>query len=408
MAWNEPGNSGGGKNPWGGGGNNSNQGPPDLDQIVKDWQRKLSRIFGGKGGGGGDSMGGGDGGGAVSSTMVTGVLILLAIVWGATGIYIVEPAERGVVTRFGKFTEVTQPGPHWHLPYPVEDVEKVDVDQVRKVEVGFRSTSASTRDTGGVPQESQMLTQDENIVDIRFAVQYRVKEAKDYLYNVKDPDSTLRQATETAIREVIGKSRMDFVLTEGQSTVADGTQTLIQDILDRYQSGLIVTSVNLQSAQPPREVKPAFEDAIKAREDEQRLKNEAQAYANGVVPRARGAAARQMEEANGYKARVIAQAEGEAARFESVLSEYKRAPLVTRQRLYIEAMESVMSNTTKVMVDVKGGGNIMYLPLDRMVGAQQPTQNISVPTLEAPVITDSKTRRDAEERRRDLRSREAR
>ncbi|MDH5547126.1 MAG: FtsH protease activity modulator HflK [Gammaproteobacteria bacterium] len=383
MAWNEPGGSGN-KDPWGNSGGGKNQGPPDLDEVLKKFQNKLGGIFGGKSTGGGDSGSGAPGSGAIGL-----ILVVVVIVWGLSGIYIVEPAERGVVTRFGQYVDTSQPGPHWHIPYPVESVEIVDVDQNRNVEVGYRQSSA--REAASVPQEALMLTQDENIVDIKFAVQYRVKDAKDYLFMVRDPDATLRQATESAIREAVGKSKMDFVLTEGQSDIADRTEQLIQEQLDRYGTGLEVIGVNLQSAQPPQEVRGAFEDAIKAREDQQRLINEAEAYSNDTIPRARGKAARELEQASGYKARIVAQAEGESQRFEQMLTEYKKAPKVTRQRLYLETMESVLSSTTKVMIDVKGGNNLMYLPLDRLMpqGASSPT---AVP-MNLPEITEEGIRR---------------
>jgi membrane protease subunit HflK len=383
MAWNEPGGSGN-KDPWGNNsGGGKNQGPPDLDEVLKKFQNKFGGLFGGKGGGGEGVGGQGPGSGAIGL-----VVVVIIAIWALSGIYIIEPAERGVVTRFGAYAETTQPGPHWHLPYPIETVEVVDVDQIRNVEVGFRQSGG--RDAATVPQESLMLTQDENIVDIKFAVQYRVKEAKDYLFNVRDPDSTLRQATESAIRESVGKSKMDFVLTQGQSEIADSTEQLIQEQLDRYKTGLIVTSVNLQSAQPPREVKGAFEDAIKAREDQQRLINDAEAYANDVIPRARGKAARELEQASGYKERIVAQAEGESSRFDQLLTEYKKAPRVTRERLYIETMESVFSNTSKVMMDVKGGNNLLYLPLDKLMQQQTSTtsqQSVNVPMV-PPVSTE--------------------
>ncbi len=380
MAWNEPGGSGN-KDPWGNR-PDKEQGPPDLDEILKNFQDKLNSLLGGKGRGGGDEPpadGGAGGGGRRGGSMAFGGLAaVLLVVWALSGIYIVDPAERGVVTRFGKYVETTTPGPHWHLPYPIESVEIIDVDQIRNVEIGYRSTTAA-REISSVPQEALMLTQDENIVDIKFAVQYQVKNAKDYLFNVRDPDSTLRQATESAVREAIGKSKMDFVLTQGQSEIADRTEALLQEILDGYESGLLVTSVNVQSAQPPKEVQGAFEDAIKAREDQQRLINDAEAYANDIIPKARGNAARQLEEANGYKARVIAQAEGESSRFSQLLAEYQKAPEVTRQRLYLDAVESILANTSKVMVDVEGGNNLLYLPLDRILS--QPGQSTTMPMM---------------------------
>lgn len=373
MAWNEPGGSGD-KDPWGNR-PGKDQGPPDLDEVLKKFQDKLSGILGGKGGDGGDEGGGNVvGGPGKGGNAFFGVIIgIIVLVWAASGIYIVEPAERGVITRFGAYADTTLPGPHWHMPFPIERVELVDVEEARAVEVGFRESSSARR-VATIPQEALMLTQDENIVDIKFAVQYRVSDAKDYLFQVRDPDSTLRQATESAVREVIGKARMDFVLTEGQSDIADRVKKLLQTILDTYKTGLLVTSVNLQSAQPPAEVKGAFDDAIKSREDQQRLINEAKAYSNDIIPKARGNAARQLEEANGYKARVSAQAEGEASRFEQLLTEYKAAPEVTRKRLYLETVQSVLQNTSKVMVDVDGGNNLLYLPLDRIMSGSSGSQ----------------------------------
>lgn len=359
MAWNEPG--GGSKDPWGAGARKGASGPPDLDDIFRKLQQFLGGLFGGK-------HNGGSGGNAFSSIpIIAGVIF---VIWVVSGIYIVDPAERGVVLRFGQYTETTMPGPHWHIPYPIETVEVVNVAQIRNIEIGFR-TGGSARGASAaprVPVESLMLTQDENIVDIKLAVQYRVKDARDYLFNVIDPDATLAQATESAVRETIGKSSLDFVLTEGRAEIMLRTETLLQGVLDRYRSGLEVTSVNLQDAQPPEEVQSAFEDVIKSREDEQRLRNEAETYANDIIPRARGAAQRQIEESKAHKARVVAQAEGEASRFTQVLAEYRKAPAVTRERLYLDALESVLTSAGKVVVDVKGGSNLLYLPLDRMSG----------------------------------------
>lgn len=357
MAWNEP---GGGKDPWGGRG--GDQGPPDLDEIVRKMQEKMGGLFGGRKGGGA-SRGGGAG------AFTVGVFAAAALViWLLFGFYIVDEGKRGVELRFGQFSQITLPGLHWHAPYPIEQVDLVDVEKRNFVEVGYRSGGGSG--TGGsqsVPKEALMLTQDENIVDVRVAVQYQVKDARSYLFNVRNPDETLKQATESAIREVIGKSKMDFVLTEGRAEVAMQAKALIQTTLDQYDTGLLVTTVNLQDAQPPEEVQGAFVDAIKAREDEDRQKQEAQAYANEVIPKARGAAARILEEANGYKLSVIAKAEGEASRFEQLLTEYSKAPEVTRKRLYLETMQTVLSNSSKVTVDVSRGNNLLYLPLDQML-----------------------------------------
>lgn len=356
MAWNEP---GGGKDPWGGRG--GDQGPPDLDEIVRKMQAKVGGLFGARKGGGGNGGVGGGGKYALSLIVVAAV-----IAWLAFGIYIVQEGKRGVVLRFGQFSEVTMPGPHWHIPFPIEQVQIVDVGQRRFVEVGYRSGAGGSGQVS-VPSEALMLTRDENIIDIRIAVQYQVKDPREYLFMVRDPDVTLKQVTESAIREVVGKSNMDFVLTEGRSEVAMQSKELIQGILDQYNAGLLVTTVNLQDAQPPEEVQDAFADAIKAREDEVRQKNEAEAYANDIIPRARGAAARVLEEGDGYKLSVIAKAEGESSRFEQVLTEYSKAPEVTRKRLYLDTMQQVLANSSKVTMDVSKSNNLLYLPLDQML-----------------------------------------
>ncbi|QKT04698.1 FtsH protease activity modulator HflK [Ectothiorhodospiraceae bacterium 2226] len=375
MAWNEPGS--GGKDPWGGRNSGSNQGPPDLDEMIKKLQSRVSGMFGGRGGSGG-------GGGA--SPMGIGLIFVVAIViWALSGIYIVDEGKRGVVLMFGAYHTTTLPGPHWH-PRFIQSVEVVDIEQVRGVELGMRA------------DERLMLTQDENIVDIRFVVQYRVNDAHNYLFNVRDPDGTLRQAMESAVREIVGKSTLDFVITGGRTQVAMQTHELMQQILDNYQAGLEVTSVNMQDAQPPEQVQEAFADAVRAREDEERLKNEAEAYANDIIPRARGQAARILEEADGYRARMIAEAEGQSSRFSQVLAEYQRAPDVTRERLYIETIESVFSSTNKVLVDVKGANNMMFLPLDRVMqqaaagAGGQAVQHREPQSLGQPV--DSRQQRD--------------
>ena len=258
------------------------------------------------------------------------------------------------------------PGPHWHAPYPIAKVEKVNVEEIRNIEIGYRSRGG-TQSVGSVPRESLMLTKDENIIDIKFAVQYRVKDAKNYLFSVLNPDVTLRQATESAVRDVIGKSKMDFVLTEGRAEIASRSRDLIQEIADRYNTGLDVTTVNMQDAQPPDQVQDSFADVVKAREDKQRLINEAEAYHNDLLPKARGASARIVAEAEAYREQVMVKADGETSRFNQILAEYQKAPEVTRKRLYIDAMEGVLSRSSKVMVDVDGGNSLLYLPLDKMV-----------------------------------------
>lgn len=360
MAWNEPGGSKD-NDPWGT--RRKEQGPPDLDELVRKLQDKLGGLFGRKGGSGGGRSGAG--------AMGFGIIgIILLLIWLATGIYIVKAGERGVELRFGNYAETTLPGPHWHLPFPFESVETVDVEQIRNAEIGYRSGAGDGRSQTGVtaiPVEALMLTRDENIIDIRFAVQYKIKDAKDYLFETRDPDLTLRQATETAIREIVGKSNMDYVLTEGRSEIVIRAAALIQSILDRYKAGVMITSVNMQDAQPPDQVQDAFDDAVKAREDEQRLKNEAEAYSNDVLPKARGAAARQLEESNAYKEQVIAKAQGESSRFLQILTQYQKAPEVTRERLYLDAIQDVLAKTGKVMVDAKAGNNLLMMPLDQLL-----------------------------------------
>jgi len=373
MAWNEPGGDKD-RDPWRAG--DSDKGPPDLDEIVRNLQDKLGGLFGGRkrgparGNGGGD----GNGGGGVQLPRrfagfgINFLLVVAVAAWALSGIYIIDEGKRGVILRFGKYLETTLPGPHWR-PRFVDDVEVVDVEARRFVEIGYRSGG---RQGGGgtVLRESLMLTEDENIVNLQIAVQYQVSDARDFLFNVRDPVETLFAVGESAVREVVGKQRMDFVLTEGRSEVVAETKTLIQETLDLYKAGIVVTNVNLRDAQPPEEVQASFEDAIKAREDEQRLKNEAEAYANEVLPQARGAAARILEESVAYRDQVIARAEGEASRFSQVLAEYEKAPAVTRERLYLDAMESVLANSTKVMLDVDAGNNLMVLPLEKLLGGR--------------------------------------
>ena len=364
MAWNQPG--GDGRDPWNDRG--GQRGPPDLDEVLKKVQARLRQLFGGRpgrrsGSGRGDDGGSGRGGGGIGALGVGIVAALAVLAWGAYGIYVVDPAEAGVVLRFGQYVRTTGPGPHW-VPPIFESVEKVNVQVIRSQDIGFRTQGSSSV---SVAHESLMLTEDENIIDIKFAVQYRVKNPGDFLFNVVDPEITLRQATESAVREIVGRSGMDFVITEGRNAVAVEAQELIQEILDRYGSGLNVTSVNMQNAQPPDEVQEAFFDAIKAREDQERIINEANAYKADIVPKARGEAQAIEERAEGYRQRVIALAEGETSRFLQVLTEYRRAPEITRERLYLEAVESVMANSSKVLVDVQGGNNLMYLPLDRLL-----------------------------------------
>jgi membrane protease subunit HflK len=340
MPWNEPGSDN--KDPWSK--KRTDQGPPDLDELLQKLTARFGGLFGGRSGRGGVGKGG---------TPSPGGLIILGVIfigWLASGFYIVRAGEAGVERRFGAYTQTTKPGPNWHFPYPIESVEIINVDEIRDAQ-----------------HKATMLTQDENIVDVELAVQFRIKSAEDYLFKVRLPDPTLRQVMESAVREVVGKSEMDYILGEGRAAIAQDTQNLMQQILDAYQTGLEVLTVNMQQAQPPEQVQGAFADAIKAREDEVRFKNEAEAYENGIVPQARGEAARLEQEADAYKERVTARAEGEAARFSKLLKEYEKAPDVTRERLYLDAVESVLSNSSKVMLDVKGSNNLIYLPLDRLI-----------------------------------------
>jgi membrane protease subunit HflK len=371
-------------------GRRPNQGPPDLDELLREFNRKLNSLFGRRGGGGDEPPRGGDikrfGGGA-------GLLLgLIVVVWLASGFYIVYEGQRGIVLRFGKYVATTMSGPRWHLPYPIESAEVVNVDQVRTAEVGYRNNVKSK-----VLKESLMLTDDENIVDVQFAVQYILKSPTDFLFNSRAPDESVLQAAETAIREIVGKSSMDFVVFEGRAEVAARAHKLMQEILDRYGTGINVSKVTMQNAQPPEQVQAAFDDAVKAGQDRERQKNEGQAYANDVIPRARGMAARLQQEAEGYRQRVIEQSEGDAARFRQVLTEYTKAPQVTRERLYIEAMQQIMSNTTKVLIDQKSGSNLIYLPLDKIMelsrsGAADAT---SKPAEQAPPA-DASTARSRE------------
>jgi len=366
MAWNDP--------QWGNKDNrNKPGGPPDLDEIWRRVNQRLNSLFGGKGGGGGDGL---SPGGLPGGGNLVGLLIgVLALVWVASGFYIVDTGQRGVVLRFGQYVETTEPGPRWHLPWPIESREVVNVDQVRTVEIGYRNNVKSK-----VLKESLMLTDDENIIDLQFAVQYILKDPVEFLFVNRAPEDTVLQVAETAMREIVGKSKMDFVLYEGRADIAARAKVLMQQILDRYKTGISISQVTLQNIQPPEQVQAAFDDAVKAGQDRERLKNEAEAYSNDVVPRARGLASRLKEEAEGYKQSVIANAEGEASRFSQILAEYQKAPQVTRQRLYLDTMQTVMNNTSKILVDQKGGNSLLYLPLDKL------QQIVSQPYSSAPEV----------------------
>jgi membrane protease subunit HflK len=375
-----------------------NSGPPDLDQLWRNFNRKLNSLFKRKGGGGNGSGGGeGSGGGSPrrygsSIGLLAGLLLLL---WVSSGFYIVNEGQRGLVLRFGKYVETTQAGLRWHLPYPVEIVETVNVSQVRTVEIGYRNNVRSK-----VLKESLMLTDDENIIDIQFAVQYILKNPEEFLFNNREPENAVLQAAETAIREIIGKSKMDFVLYEGREQVAAKATQLMQDILDRYKIGIAISKVTMQNAQPPEQVQAAFDDAVKAGQDRERQKNEGQAYANDVIPKAKGNAARLLEESEGYKQRVIVSSEGDASRFKQVLVEYNKAPGVTRDRLYLDMMQQVLSSTSKILVDQKNGNNLLYLPLDKLIqmsGSSSPSTLApeALPAATAEAVPDAARTREA-------------
>lgn len=344
----------------------NNDGPPDLDQLWRDFNQRLSGLFGRKGGGG--SSDGGNGGGfnrgdVKGAGIGVGVIaVIVAFLWLASGFFIVQEGQTAVVTTFGRYSHTTLPGFNWRWPYPIQGHEIVNMSQVRTAEIGYRGNVRNKQ-----LKESLMLTDDENIIDIQFAVQYKLKNAAEWLFNNRDPDDSVRQVAETAIREIVGRSKMDFVLYEGREKVALDVSQRMQQILDRYKSGVQITNVTMQGVQPPEQVQAAFDDAVKAGQDRERLKNEGQAYANDVIPRASGAASRLLEEAEAYRSRVVANAEGDASRFTQVQEAYAKAPAVTRDRMYIETMQQIFANTTKVMVDAKSGSNLLYLPLDKLI-----------------------------------------
>lgn len=390
---------------WGRGsrGPGGNQGPPDLDELWRSFNRKLNDLFGGRRGGGGDippasPSGRMLGGGA-------GVLLALVLaIWLASGFYIVDAASKGVVLTFGRYTEQTEPGLRWRMPFPVQSHEIVNLSQVRTIEVGYRN-NVKTK----VLKESLMLTDDENIVDLQFAVQYVVTDSQAWLFNNRRPEEVAMQTAEASMREVIGKSKMDSILYEGQDNIANQAQVLMQQILDNYKTGISLSRVTIQNAQPPEQVQAAFDDAVKAGQDRERQKNEGQAYANDVIPRARGTAARLGEEAQGYRARVIANAEGEASRFRQVLAEYAKAPAITRERIYIETLQSVLSSTSKILIDTRASGNLLYLPLDKLMQqagvtgltesqASQRTPDAALPMDPGPRSRDTLRNRERGER----------
>lgn len=365
------------------------QGPPDLDELWRDFNRKLGNLFGGRGGGSGQ---GGQGGGvppfnpSPKSTGIGAGLIagVVALVWLGSGFFIVQEGQQSVITQFGKYHTTVGAGFNWRLPFPIQRHETVAVTQIRSVDVGRDSIVPAT----GL-RESAMLTADENIVEIKFAVQYRLSNARDFLFESRDPEAAVVKAAETAVREVVGKMRMDAALAEERDQIGPRVRELMQTILDRYKVGVEVVGINLQQGgvRPPEQVQAAFDDVLKAAQERERAKNEAEAYANDVVPRARGAADRLNEEAEGYRARIVAQAEGDSQRFRSILAEYQKAPQVTRERLYVDAMQEVYSNVTKVLVDSKSGNNLLYLPLDKIMQLTGPNGATNAPSPSLPPST---------------------
>ncbi|MGS0742560.1 FtsH protease activity modulator HflK [Glaciimonas sp. GG7] len=401
-------------------GKKPNSGPPDLDQLWRDFNQRLNRFFGNKnsgGSGGGDSNGGGNGFPTGKSAGVgAGVIaVIVAFLWLASGFFTVQEGQTGVVMTFGKYSHSTMAGFNWRWPYPIQSHEIVNVSGVRTIEVGYRSNAKNKQ-----PKEALMLTEDENIIDIQFAVQYKLKSAADWIFKNRDQEETVRQVAETSIREIVGKSQMDFVLYEGREKVALDVSQLMQQILDHYQSGVQITNVTMQGVQPPEQVQAAFDDAVKAGQDRERQKNEGQAYANDVIPKARGAASRLLQEAEAYSARVTANAEGDASRFKQVLTEYQKAPAVTRDRMYLDTMQQIFANTTKVMIDAKSGNNLLYLPLDKLIaqsaasgvigssGSSAGSMAVSPATIPVAPAKDSDAQAVMDSRSRETRDREGR
>jgi membrane protease subunit HflK len=389
MAWNDP--------DWG---KKSSGGPPDLDELWRNFNDKLSRMFGGKGTPTPPA-------GTPSKPPFNGVLLLIGlivVIWLGSGFYIVNARERGVVLRFGKFAELTMPGPRWHLPYPIETVEMVDVEGNRITEIGYRQSVQNKQS-----HEATMLTGDKSIVNVLFAVQYRVTDPQQFLFKnyIGDDQAYVRQIAESAMREVVGKTKIDSVLYES-TQVANKAGELIQQMLDRYQSGITVQNVTISQVQPPEQVQAAFDDANRADQDRKRQRSEGEAYANDVIPKAKGNAARLIQEAEGYRASVIANAEGDAARFRALVTEYNKAPGVTRDRLYLDAMQQIFTNTTKVLVDQKSGNNLLYLPLDKLM--QQSAASVPAPATaaRAPSAEPARPASDEDRMRELLRNREGR
>ncbi|MFD1710743.1 FtsH protease activity modulator HflK [Ottowia sp. GY511] len=405
-----------------GGGRGPNQGPPDLDELWRDFNRKLGGLFGGKGGGGGGQrrpgFNGGNGGNGgfqpdmKNAGMGMGVIAVVALlIWLGTGFFIVQEGQQAVITQFGKYQSTVNAGFNWRLPYPIQRHEMVNM-KLQSVDVGRDNVVKST----GL-RESAMLTQDENIVEIKFAVQYRLSDARAYLFESKNPADAVVQAADSAVREVVGKMTMDNAMADERDQIAPRVRDLMQKILDRYKVGIEVVAVNMQQGgvRPPEQVQAAFDDVLKAGQERERVKNQAQAYANDVVPRAVGTAARLKQEAEGYKARIVAQAEGDTQRFNSVLGEYQKAPQVTRDRMYVDTMQQIYSGVNKVIIDSKSGGNLMYLPLDKVMQASGAAAGSAAPAAPAQatpapspapstqVPADARARENARSRERETR-----
>jgi membrane protease subunit HflK len=376
MAWNEPGNNGNGndkdKDPWGGGRKGGDQGPPDIDEVVRNLTKKFNSLFGGGSGGSSSTGSSSSGGGGLSAGLIAGLVAVVAVIWGFMGFYIVDEAERGVVLRFGRVMDLTvQPGLHWNPPV-VDEVSLVNVSEL----------NAKTY------ENRAMLTTDENIIDIAVTVQYLIQDPVKYVIAVQDPELSLDNASESAIRHVVGGNFMDQILTTGRDRMAADVQERLQDYMNAYNTGIFVSQVNVVDAQPPDAVRPAFDDVIRAREDEQRVQNQAQQYSNQIIPEARGEAQRRIESANAYSAEVVAEATGDASRFNQLLTEYLKSPEVTRQRLYIDSIEEVMTASSKIMVDVEGGNNMLFLPLDKLMEQSNSSINSNNTTTDLRNLAD--------------------
>lgn len=381
-------------------GQRNNEGPPDLDEVMRNLSRKINNLFGK---GSGSQPNRTPSRPSQSGMPLIPIVMVVLLVWFGMGFYIVDQGSLGVVQRFGKYLETTEPGPRWHLPYPIETVNVVNMEQIRRLEVGYRTSDGGSRSKQ--PREALMLTEDENIIDMQFAVQYNLKNAKDYLFNNRDTEAAVMSAAETAIREEVGKNKLDDLLQKG----LQDTSARMQVILDNYKAGVNIISVTQQGAQPPEQVQEAFEDVNRANQDNQRLINEGQAYANDVIPKARGTASRLLAEAAGYKLKIENEARGNASRFDQILTQYNNAPEVTRQRLFLDAQEQILSSVSKVVVDQKAGNSLLYLPLDKLLsasGANTPGQSPAVQQQNQQQPAAAESAADTERSRDAFRSRD--